>query len=397
MFRRNITKQLFFSLILSGLVLGLFLIIPVLAQENGSVSSGSPLELHLNPLEDPLEEKESLSYEIRPTKTLEDVLTISNTSTTTSYRFKAYAVDSTQSTDGTAAFKLADAPQNHIGNWVKFDQNQDSIAPGQSIYLPYQINIPAKVSPGTYQGGLVIEIINPENQADQVKIVTRLVEPILISIPGRKEIEYTLDDFAYHQNSGKPSFFIKFTNKGNVFLTGEVNLKIDGTLLSTPYEISLNHPTILQGESFEKAFLFENPPLLGDYRANLEFKVFEYDVARDQLRLLETINREIRFGIIPFHAIFALIVLIVLAILGERWRQSYLKELNSNTFIHQVKKGETVLSIASLYQVNWRKIVKMNHLHRPYTLEPGDELILPFPKSDPPRKPPTKNIDKRMK
>lgn len=370
------------------IVIAASLLIPSisLAQKEEPSTLGKALELHLNPLENGDQTKETVSYEIKPTKSIEDVLTITNSSADLTYQFKAYAVDSTQSTDGTAAFKLADAPQNHIGNWVKFDQNHNSIAPGETLHLPYQISVPAKVSPGTYQGGLVIEIVNTEKTAAQVQIVTRLVEPILISIPGRKEIVYQLDNFAYHQNSGKPSFYVKFTNKGNVFLKGEVNLKIEGTLLPSPYEISLNHPTILQGESFEKAFLFENPPLLGDYKAQLEFKVFEYDIARDQLRLLETITQEIRFGIIPYHGIFALLIMIILVVLGERWRQAHLKQLGQNTFTHQVKKGETITSIASLYQVNWRQIVKLNKLHRPYTLEAGEEIILPFPKAGKPHK-----------
>lgn len=350
-----------------------------------------PIELLLNPQDNPATPKSQLSYEIKPTKSIEDVLTVRNVSQTETYTFKVYAVDTLESSDGTGAYKMASAEQKLVGSWVKFNQHDLTISPGKTLLLPYQIMIPEKNTPGTFKGGLVVEITggselasakNSSNQ--QVQVITRLIEPIIISIPGRKIANYSLDKFDYQLINGTPNFLLKVSNSGNMILQTETDLTVSGTLLPSPYQMSINHTVILQDASYEKSFQFENPPLFGSYQVDLTVKVYEYDVLKDQFAPLNTIHKTIRFGIIPYSCIFALIILIVLAILAERWRRKYMKEVSLNTFIHKVSHGETLISIAALYRVNWRTVARINKLTKPYALEPGDELILPFPKSTKP-------------
>ena len=45
--------------------------------------------------------------------------------------------------------------------------------------------------------------------------------------------------------------------------------------------------------------------------------------------------------------------------------------------LHTVKSGETGIAIARAYGVNWDKIAAANNLKPPYTLEVGDQLLLP--------------------
>ncbi len=45
--------------------------------------------------------------------------------------------------------------------------------------------------------------------------------------------------------------------------------------------------------------------------------------------------------------------------------------------IHTVKPGETGIAIARAYGVEWAKIIAINHLKAPFTLEVGDRLLLP--------------------
>ncbi len=341
-----------------------------------------PIAITLNPRDDIEGKPPALNYEIKPTKSREDVLTVRNNSKTISYQFQVYAADAIQSSEGGSAYTLSNQPQNHIGNWVSFAQSTQTVAPGQTLIVPYQITIPAQVTPGTYQGGLIVQLTGA-NSSDsaQIKVVTRLIEPIIVSIPGRKTIDYSLDDFSYEQIAGTPNFYLKFSNKGNVLLRGEIDLHIAGTLLNKPYSISLNHPTILQDSNFEKSFSFRNPPLFGSYQADLDFQVYQYDVNKEQFVFLNSIHKSIHFRIVPYGLLIAFILLLVLIILAERWRGTHLQKLSKDTFIHKVKKGETIASISAIYQVDWHTIIKMNHLKRPYTISAGDTLILPFPEA----------------
>lgn len=346
-----------------------------------SLSFAQEIKLTLNPKDQWDQGPKHLNYELKPTESREDVLTILNNSDQESYRLKIYAVDSTQSSDGVVAFKTSETEQKHIGTWVKFNQSEVSIKPGETLLQPYQVSIPEKTSPGLYQGALVTEVISAISGSKQIKVVSRIVEPIYISVPGRKTIKYQIDQFDYQEIDGQPTFHLKISNDSNVLLKSEVNLHIEGTLLNQPYNLSLNHPTILQGDSFEKTFRLPNPPLFGNYKASLNVKLFEYDVAKESLSELDTIDKELSFSLIPYHCLAVLLVLIILIMIFERLRRRYFKDKGpEETFTHIVKRGETIVSIGESYQVSWKKITQLNKLNQPYLIRPGQTLILPFPK-----------------
>jgi len=44
---------------------------------------------------------------------------------------------------------------------------------------------------------------------------------------------------------------------------------------------------------------------------------------------------------------------------------------------HTVKKGQSGIAIARAYQVEWSKIIELNHLQEPFTLREGQRLLLP--------------------
>lgn len=349
--------------------------VPVCFAENPT----NPLSISINPIDQYQEKKAKLIYQLRPSEQREDLITVRNNSNQ-KIQVNIYAVDSKQGSDGAVAFKLSNEQQNNIGKWVTFSSTKQEIDPGKSIYLPYNISIPALVTPGSYQGAIAVELDKITKVDEQIQIKTRIVEPLYISIPGRKEAKYQLNDFSYQISNERPSFHVKFSNNGNTILKGALNIKVEGTLLSEPYEISLNHPTILPGETYEKLLQFENPPLIGEYKATLNFQVNEMDLNEDRLIELQTINQTINFNIIHWNCLIALIVLIVLIVAAEKFRRTYLKEKPNSNFIHIVKKGEDLNQISKTYDIKWQTIVKLNKLHKPYSLKSGQELILPFPK-----------------
>lgn len=394
--------QIRFSIILITII---SIILPVYASAQSPISSPTPtpIQIGINPNSDPNNEKTTLRYEVGPTKSVEDVVTIKNYSANAVYKLKLYCVDAIQSSDGASAFKLRDKNQRHVGQWITINQDRVELAPGETAYIPYRIDIPENSTPGTFQGGIVAEL-DTENTAaesnETVKIVSRFIEPIFISIPGRKKIEYKLEEFSYHNVDGKPQFIVKLKNSGNVFLKAEMDIEIEGTMLATPYNASLNQPSILQNETLESSFIFENPPAFGNYTAEISINVMEYDVMNDELRLLETLHQKITFSRIPYLQILIILIVIIVFIFGykeiKKYRKKYSDDSN-NTFEHKVKKGETIISIGKTYQVNWKKIARLNKLHSPYTISPGDIIVLPFPKAQNTGKKSTRSLDKNGK
>lgn len=359
-----------------------FFSIPLSFAEN----QPNPLSISINPIDQNQNKKPKLIYQLRPSEQREDLVTVRNNSNQ-KIKVNIYAVDSKQGSDGAVAFKLPNEQQNTIGKWLTFSSTKQEIEPGKSIYLPYNITIPNLVTPGSYQGAIVVELDETKEKDQKIKIKTRIIEPLYIGIPGRKEAKYELNDFSYQISNDKPSFYLNFSNNGNTILKGAINIKVEGTLLSEPYEINLNHPTILPGETYEKLLQFENPPLIGEYKATLSLQVNEIDLNQDNLIELKTITKTIHFNIINWNCLIALIVLIVLILFAEKFRRTYLKEKNTGDFIHIVKKGENLNQISKTYNLKWQTIVKLNKLHKPYSLKSGQELILPFPQIKKKQKP----------
>lgn len=340
--------------------------------------------LELNPNENLNRRKPPLVYQLKPTRSVEDILTIRNFSPDQDYQLRVYAVDSLQGGDGTIAFQLANRPRNNIGQWTTFDQDMVTVKAGTTAFVPYRITIPENSAPGTFQGGLIAEIATTGNGLDnQVRIVPRLIEPLIISIPGRKSLRYSLDDFWVQEHDGEPCFHFFLSNRSNIILFGQARLSIEGTMLSEPYQMAANDLTILQDKTLEKNLHFSNPPLWGDYLATLEVEIYEFNAATGQMALLDTLTRQVQFTIIPWCCIIAFFVLVGLLVCAEYCRRHYLRTRLVETFVHRVKKGETLLSIADTYHVNWKTVAKLNKLKKPYTISPGNILNLPFPKEKP--------------
>jgi len=81
---------------------------------------------------------------------------------------------------------------------------------------------------------------------------------------------------------------------------------------------------------------------------------------------------------------FALSLLLAITIMVTAVPQAVQAESNTSTATcaktHIVHKGETTTSIAKLYGIPWGDIARANNLTKPYTINPGDKLCIPYKK-----------------
>jgi hypothetical protein len=368
--------------------LGSSLLLTVLIAAQLTLASHDPtIRIELNPANHLAGQNSTERYEVKPSASADGFLTIKNGSDENTVSLKLYAVDSTRSTGGGIGFKLQSATQENLGQWIKFQKDEITVDPGKEIKVPFTITIPEKVTPGTYQGGLVAEVLNLGNvkrdNNSQIKIASRLIEPIIVSVPGRKILTYSLDQFKETVVDGIPGFQYSFHNTGNVFLKTEATLTLTGTLINDPLSISLNDATILQGDTYEENYKWLNSRFFGHYDAVLNLKISQYNVATGEMKEVEKIIRKVDFYIIPWTAILILLVIILIVGYIAYYCGRNCRIERSNTFIHKVKKGETITSIADLYQVEWHRIVHLNKLKKPYSLRAGKKIILPLPEVPP--------------
>lgn len=341
-----------------------------------SQNSSDLVQLRIIPSKETNNNSKITTYNIKADKTIEDVLTIHNESNTNTYIFNLYAVDAVQNKKGEIYYKLVNQEQNNIGLWVKFNKLGIKILPNQTLRIPYSINIPQKTTPGTYQGGFILELQKSSNEDSQIKIVSRIITPLRVSIPGRKFIEINFKDFTYNQKPKNPSFNIIFSNSGNVILKADIDLEITGTLLKETYKTSSNENILLPDSSIDKNISTAKLPFFGKYQALATINIYQFDANKNEYIFYQTLQKDIEFTIIPYSFLIYLLVLAIFIIFIGVKRQKCLKKIKENSFTHIVAKGESLTSIASLYKINWRTIVRINKLKKPYTLKKGQKLSI---------------------
>ncbi len=317
-----------------------------------------------------------LTYSLKPNKNTEDILTIHNESDYNSYTFNLYAVDAAQNKRGDIYYKLANQEQNAIGSWTNFNKKGLKIFPNQTLRIPYSIHIPQKITPGTYQGGFVVELQNSSNEDNQIKVVSRIITPFRVTIPGRKFIELDFKNFEYNKNPKEPLFNISLSNSGNVILKADIDLEIKGTLFKEPYKASSNENILLPDSSINKNISTQKLPFLGKYQASAIVNLYQFDTNKNEYIYYQTLQKDIEFTIIPYSFLICLLVLAIFIIFIAVKRQKCLKKIKENSFTHIVAKGETLTSIANLYKINWRTIVRLNKFKKPYTLRVGKKLTI---------------------
>ena len=371
----------------TSLLLILSLISPLVV--SATIIHDSSIHIELNPNDYLGPVANIQKFEIKPSQNSQGVLTIKNGSANNSLTLKLYAVDSIKSINGDVGFKLEEQPQELLGKWITFSKTEVNVEANQEINVPYTITIPEKITPGTYQGGLVTEILRIGNVkreiTGQVKVVNRAVDSIIVSIPGRKILTYSLDSFQKDPTTHFPTFQLSFRNTGNVILKSIANISITGTLLNSPYRTSLNNTTILQGDSLNQNYTWDNCPYFGKYQAKLNLKIYQYNIATGELNEVDTLTKEVEFIVVPWlHLLILLITIIIVSIvfyyIGKR-AKAQAQIIFDSTFIHTVKAKENIISIAKLYQVDWKKLAQLNKLQKPYFLRTGKNLIVPYPQA----------------
>ena len=113
---------------------------------------------------------------------------------------------------------------------------------------------------------------------------------------------------------------------------------------------------------------------MADFRVHYGEEDFKGEYVKDEYQDIQYV-----FWLIPWLTmLWWLIGLALLLLVRKFWLWIVIRQrLNTKTIKHQVKKGETLTSIADIYEVSPKKIAKFNLLKWPYDLLAGDVLLIP--------------------
>ncbi len=95
-------------------------------------------------------------YNLQPDGQIQDYVQVKNTGTDRG-SVKLYPVDAFTAQTSGAAFRAYDDPRHDVGAWISLSSKPLTLNPGESIDIPFSLNVPEHVRPGQHYGGIIAE------------------------------------------------------------------------------------------------------------------------------------------------------------------------------------------------------------------------------------------------
>ncbi len=284
-----------------------------------------------------------------------------------------YPADSVLSTGGGFALKQIEEEMIEMGKWIKLEKNEVFLNAESSEIIPFTITIPENANVGESRGGIVIEKVDqvdPNNLKEGINLKLRTGVRIYNTIPGDIIQKLSFVDFNLINEKGKRRIHAEIKNEGNVSTKAHVKILITNIFSAEILDKIDSNFEVLRGSNFVYDSEIKKIPYIG--RINIAFDV--YTKLKDgSEKILE--SRKISFWVIPVEttAITFLVFLIVVLMIylrrkkysGKGWRE------------YKVKEGDDIMKIATLYNVDWKLLVKTNRIKEPYFLVKDMTILVP--------------------
>lgn len=204
-------------------------------------------------------DRTSYGYTLNPGAHLDDGIVVANRGTEP-VELDVYAADGYTTSTGALDLRVAGEQSVGVGAWITVPQRHVSVAAGQSVDVPFSIDVPADATPGDYAGGVVTSLTVADASAN-VNVDRRLGIRAGIRVGGDLAPALAVDDLRVDWDGGAvPLLFgtatvhYRLHNTGNVALTAD-----EADAVSGPFDIARADvaptdaaPILLPGESWQR-------------------------------------------------------------------------------------------------------------------------------------------------
>lgn len=353
--------------------LALFLAIAPLTHAEFTVVPSAPHERQFN-------------FEIPPGQSQTASIVIKNLGSNT-LTVSTYSADGTNSSQGTFALTSRSREQRHIGNWVTFAEPTITIPPRTDVTVPFSIGVPDNATPGNYGGGIAVEATSAElsgndplNENGAVTTAARIFVRTFVNVPGERVNDYEWTDFGFNGKTDikKPYFRFSFKNNGNTIVIAEPSIDLSGFPPIQETTLKLPEITIQPGTALENIELrWDDQPSFGYYNATANVKFSEFDIVANEKTNVRVLQQKMGINLTPPYITAIILVALLLLIVVVLYRVISMRQLRARSTSYKVKQGESITSIAEDYDINWKKLAKLNKIKRPYTLKVGQIILVP--------------------
>ena len=319
-------------------------------------------------------------YDLKPGESTEDHVVIINYSEVDQY-VTVRAYDSEPSNIGGFALSGPNSEQKGIGLWIKLDEEEATLAPGEKKVIRFTITIPETADAGEHSGAVTVQTAPKELKGRSgISIGTRVGARVYETVPGEILKKISLVSFGMTDWEDRGYFQLDLTvkNEGNVTLTPMARLNISGWGLVKRNKFF--HETTLQKgfELMRNTEVSTNWQWERPYFGQYNFQVtMEYE---DENNVMQKITTEtLSIFIMPLKdagILGAALLFIILCIIG--WIIYRKKKYSGKGWEeYKTKDTDNIMVLAQKHGVSWKHIVKANKIKKPYFLMSGQTILVP--------------------
>ncbi len=284
-------------------------------------------------------------------------------------------------TDKSISYSSSNKPVG-VGAWsiLQLEKGQDLFFnPNETKVIPFSISVPQDASPGIYAGALSVTEGTESSRANKntsVQVVKRYLSSFNLIVLGEQLSDFSMTSLQSNIKQDSIEVAADFHNRGNTWIETESELILTNHLSGESFTYELQAQRHLSDSAIKQEYEIERP-FFGYY--NLEFisKISEYDTELGLFKPLEKQSASINIFIIP--KIYASIISIVAILFLLYIIIKFVRYLNirNKTQIYMVGHDEDLESIASKYDIRWKMIARLNGIHRPFHISPGQKILIP--------------------
>jgi hypothetical protein len=188
-----------------------------------------------------------------------------------------YGTDATTGSTSGAVYLDQTARHQDVGSWLTLGKSSLTLAPRQSVLVPFEVTLPKNVRSGEHLGGIGMEVTPIGNKpqvigkTNTVQINTRIITIIAVEVilPGTPVEELSATNIQAGGENGYQSLQVALHNTGTMIIKPSGKLEIMdkyGALLQT---LPVKLDTFLPMTSINYPFYLKKSLGAGDYQAAL--------------------------------------------------------------------------------------------------------------------------------
>jgi hypothetical protein len=155
-----------------------------------------------------------------------------------------------------------------IYQWVQFDTTTYTVAAGESLEVPYRIQVPASAAPGGHYGVIFVETQPSATSTDSVMRKKRVGDIIQATVEGTamQKGQVLSTNAAFWQTTPPLTVTSRVQNSGNTDFQANTVLTVKDLFGTVKYQLSKDY-TVYPGTTREIVLSWDRAPWFGLFRA----------------------------------------------------------------------------------------------------------------------------------